>query len=411
MNIENVNVRNIAKQFGTPVYVYSLRILRESIAEIMPLSPVVRFSMKSCSNAKILQEMLNFGIKIDAVSVPEIQRALKAGYEPGDICLTSDVFFTTEDAEFCLKNHIFCSCGSLGMLEEYGETRKRLGFGSDGVSIRINPGEGIGHSKKTNTGGPYSKHGIWYQNLEDAKAIAKKYELRIVGVHTHIGSGGDMEHLSRITGKLVEFAKQFPELRSVNFGGGLPYEYDPEKPQVDIGDYQPILEDRARELEEHFGRPITCEIEPGRRFVAGCGYLIGEVRSLNQTLDENNKRLNYVLTNIGFCHLLRPMAYGSYHPIWFVGDELGEETDLIVAGPVCESGDLLTQKNEEPLARRLPLPQRGDLVVIGGVGAYGHVMSSNYNSQPLIPEIMIEGDKMVQIRRRQTLDDLIREEI
>lgn len=411
MNIENVNVRNIAKQFGTPVYVYSLRILRESIAEIMPLSPVVRFSMKSCSNAKILQEMLNFGIKIDAVSVPEIQRALKAGYEPGDICLTSDVFFTTEDAEFCLKNHIFCSCGSLGMLEEYGETRKRLGFGSDGVSIRINPGEGIGHSKKTNTGGPYSKHGIWYQNLEDAKAIAKKYELRIVGVHTHIGSGGDMEHLSRITGKLVEFAKQFPELRSVNFGGGLPYEYDPEKPQVDIGDYQPILEDRARELEEHFGRPITCEIEPGRRFVAGCGYLIGEVRSLNQTLDENNKRLNYVLTNIGFCHLLRPMAYGSYHPIWFVGDELGEETDLIVAGPVCESGDLLTQKNEEPLARRLPLPQRGDLVVIGGVGAYGHVMSSNYNSQPLIPEIMIEGDKMVQIRRRQTLDDLIREEV
>ncbi len=411
MNIEKVNVRNIAKQFGTPVYVYSLRILRESIAEIMPLSPVVRFSMKSCSNARILQEMLNFGIKIDAVSVPEIQRALKAGYEPADICLTSDVFFTTEDAEFCLKNHIFCSCGSLGMLEEYGETRKRLGFGSDGVSIRINPGEGIGHSKKTNTGGPYSKHGIWYQNLEDAKAIAKKYELRIVGVHTHIGSGGDMEHLSRITGKLVEFAKQFPELRSVNFGGGLPYEYDPEKPQVDIGDYQPILEDRARELEEHFGRPITCEIEPGRRFVAGCGYLIGEVRSLNQTLDENNKRLDYVLTNVGFCHLLRPMVYGSYHPIWFVGDELGEETDLIVAGPVCESGDLLTQKNEEPLARRLPLPQRGDLVVIGGVGAYGHVMSSNYNSQPLIPEVMIEGDKMIQIRRRQTLDDIIREEV
>ncbi len=344
-------------------------------------------------------------------SLGEIQRALKAGYDPVDICLTSDVFFITEDAEFCLKNHIFCSCGSLGMLEEYGETRKRLGFGSDGVSIRINPGEGTGHSKKTNTGGPYSKHGIWYENLEEAKAIAEKYELRIVGVHTHIGSGGDMEHLSRITGKLVEFAKQFPELRTINFGGGLPYEYDPEKPQVDIGDYQPILEKRAHELKEHFGRPITCEIEPGRRFVAGCGYLIGEVRSLNQTLNENKKRLDYVLTNVGFCHLLRPMAYGAYHPIWFVGDELGEETDLIVAGPVCESGDLLTQKNEEPLARRLPLPQRGDLVVIGGVGAYGHVMSSNYNSQPLIPEVMIEGDKMVQIRRRQTLDDIIREEV
>ena len=235
MNIEKVDVRDIAKQFGTPVYVYSLRMLRESIAEIMPLSPVVRFSMKSCSNAKILQEMLNFGIKIDAVSIPEIQRAFKAGYPPKDICLTSDVFFNAEDAEFCLKNQIFCSCGSLGMLEEYGETFQRLGFGSDGVSIRINPGEGAGHSKKTNTGGPYSKHGIWYENLDQAKAIAEKYKLRIVGVHTHIGSGGDMEHLSRITGKLVEFAKQFPELRVVNFGGGLPYEDDSEKPQVDIG--------------------------------------------------------------------------------------------------------------------------------------------------------------------------------
>ena len=180
---------------------------------------------------------------------------------------------------------------------------------------------------------------------------------------------------------------------------------------MDIGHYQPILEERARELEAHFGRPITCEIEPGRRFVAGCGYLIGEVRSLNHTLDEKKKRLDYVLTNVGFCHLLRPMAYGAYHPIWFVGDELGEETDLIVAGPVCESGDLLTQKNDEPVARKLPLPQRGDLMVIGGTGAYGYVMSSNYNSQPLIPEVMVDGDQVVMIRRRQILDDVIREEV
>jgi len=410
MNIEKVDVREIAKQFGTPVYVYSLSILRKSIAEILPLSPVVRFAMKACSNTKILQEMLKSGVKIDAVSIPEIQRALKAGYSSEDICLSSDVFFNSGEAEFCLKNNIFCSCGSLGMLEEYGETRKRLGLGSDGVSIRINPGEGAGHSKKTNTGGPYSKHGIWYENLDEAKAIAKKQGLKIIGAHTHIGSGGDMEHLSRISGKLVDFAKQFPDLQIVNFGGGLPYEYDPDKPQVAIGDYQPILKERTQELEKHFGRPITCEIEPGRRFVAGCGFLIGEVRSLNHTFDENKRRLDYVLTNVGFCHLLRPMAYGSYHPIWFAGDGLGQETDIIVAGPICESGDVLTQKNEEPVPRRLPLPKRGNLIVIGGAGAYGHVMSSNYNSQPLIPEVLVEGDQMTLVRRRQTLEDVIREE-
>jgi diaminopimelate decarboxylase len=410
MNIEKVDVRDIAQQFGTPVYVYSLGILREAIAEIRPLAPVVRYAMKACSNTRILQEMLKSGIKIDAVSIPEIQRALRAGYPSEDICLSSDVFFNSEEAEFCLKNNIFCSCGTLGMLEEYGETRKRLGTGSDGVSIRINPGEGAGHSKKTNTGGPYSKHGIWYENLDEAKAIAKKYDFKIIGAHTHIGSGGDMEHLSRISGKLVDFAKQFPDLQIVNFGGGLPYEYDPEKPQANISTYQPILKERAQELEKHFGRSIICEIEPGRRFVAGCGFLIGEVRSLNHTFDENKRRLDYVLTNVGFCHLLRPMAYGSYHPIWFAGDGLGEETDVIVAGPVCESGDVLTQKNEEPVPRRLPLPRRGSLIVIGGAGAYGHVMSSNYNSQPLIPEVLIDGDRMTLIRRRQTLEDVIQEE-
>ena len=411
MNIEKVDVRDIAQQFGTPVYVYSLSILRNAIAEIRPLAPVVRYAMKACSNTRILQEMLKSGVKIDAVSIPEIQRALKAGYKPEDICLSSDVFFNSDEAEFCLKNNIFCSCGTLGMLEEYGETRKRLGIGSDGVSIRINPGEGAGHSKKTNTGGPYSKHGIWYENLDEAKAIAEKYDLKIIGAHTHIGSGGDMEHLSRITGKLVDFAKQFPDLQIVNFGGGLPYEYDPDKPQAVISDYQPILKERADELEKHFGRPITCESEPGRRFVAACGFLIGEVRSLNHTFDENKKRLDYVLTNVGFCHLLRPMAYGSYHPIWFAGDGLGEETDVIVAGPVCESGDVLTQKNEEPVPRRLPLPKRGSLIVIGGAGAYGHVMSSNYNSQPLIPEVLVDGDQATLIRRRQTLEDVIQEEV
>ena len=410
MNIEKVDVRDLAKQFGTPVYVYSLSILRKAIAEIQPLAPVVRFAMKACSNTRILQEMLKSGIKIDAVSIPEIQRALKAGYASEDICLSSDVFFNSDEAEFCLKNNIFCSCGSLGMLEEYGETRKRLGLGSDGVSIRINPGEVAGHSRKTNTGGPYSKHGIWYENLDEAKAIAQKYDLKIIGAHTHIGSGGDMEHLSRITGKLVDFAKQFPDLQIVNFGGGLPYEYDPDKPQVDISSYQPILKERTQELEKYFGRPITCEIEPGRRFVAGCGFLIGEVRSLNHTFDDNKKRLDYVLTNVGFCHLLRPMAYGSYHPIWFAGDGLGKETDVIVAGPVCESGDVLTQKDEEPVPRRLPLPKRGSLIVIGGAGAYGHVMSSNYNSQPLIPEVMVESNQVTLIRRRQTLKDVIQEE-
>ena len=410
MKIEGVDVRDISKKFGTPVYVYSMTALRESIEEIKQLSPVTRYAMKACSNGRVLNEMLDHGIKIDSVSVYEVKRAIKAGFKPEDICFTSDVFANADDVYFCLENKIFTNCGTLGMLEEYGSAFKKVGLGSSKVSIRINPGEGAGHSKKTNTGGPYSKHGIWYENLNEARNIAKKHGLKISGVHIHIGSGGDMDHLKRITGKLVDFAKEFSDLEVVNFGGGLPYQYDPSLPQEDISRYKSILTERVEVLEQYFGRKIICEIEPGRRFVAGCGYLVGEVRALNHTFEEDGTRLDYVLGNIGFCHLIRPMAYGSFHPIWIVGDDLGPEQDVIIAGPVCESGDVLTQKNEEPVPRRLPMPKAGDLIVVGGAGAYGFAMSSNYNTQPLIPEVAVEENKYELTRRRQTLDDMLREE-
>ena len=411
MKIEGVGVREISEEFGTPVYAYSMTALRQSIEEIKQLSPVTRYAMKACSNTRVLKEMLDCGIKIDAVSIYEVRRAIKAGFKPEDICFTSDIFSNVDDVHFCLENKIFTNCGTLGMLEEYGCSFESTGRGSPKVSIRINPGEGAGHSKKTNTGGPYSKHGIWYDNLKEARDIAKRHGLIISGVHIHIGSGGDMDHLKRITGKLVDFAKEFNDLEVVNFGGGLPYQYNPDLPQEDISRYKSILTERMEVLEDHFGRKIICEIEPGRRFVAGCGYLIGEVRALNHTFEESGKRLDYVLGNIGFCHLIRPMAYGSFHPIWVVGDDLGPEQDIIVAGPVCESGDVLTQKNEEPVPRRLPMPKAGDLIVVGGAGAYGFAMSSNYNTQPLIPEVAVEGDQCELTRRRQTLDDMLREEV
>ena len=148
MKIENVEVRDIAEKFGTPVYVYSLEILRASIAEIKKLAPVTRYAMKANSNVRILKEMLDSGVKIDAVSIFEVQRALRAGFKTDDICFTSDVFFNDDDVKFCLENNIYCNCGTLGMVEEYGKAMKAKGAGSPNISIRINPGEGAGHSKK-----------------------------------------------------------------------------------------------------------------------------------------------------------------------------------------------------------------------------------------------------------------------
>ena len=267
MKIEDVDVRDIARQFGTPVYVYSLGALRESIAEIKTLAPVVRYAMKAESNKRILEEMKRNGIHIDAVSVLEVQRAMRAGFDAAEICFTSDVFFHASDAEYCIENNVYTNCGTLGMLREYGQTLKRLGRGSNNVSIRINPGEGSGHSKKTNTGGPYSKHGIWYQNLDEARAIAKEYGLRINGVHIHIGSGGDMDHLKRLTGKLVDFAKEFEDVEVINFGGGLPYQYHEDRPQADVSGYKPILEERVAVLAR--AQPHLRRVRKAARLRAG----------------------------------------------------------------------------------------------------------------------------------------------
>lgn len=149
MKIEQVDVREIADKFGTPVYVYSLETLRKYIDEIRTLAPVVRYAMKACSNVRVLKEMKAKGVHIDAVSVLEVQRARLAGFSPEEICFTSDVFFTPSDAEYCLTENIYTNCGTLGMLEEYGETRRRLGKGSGNVSVRINPGKGRGTTKKS----------------------------------------------------------------------------------------------------------------------------------------------------------------------------------------------------------------------------------------------------------------------
>ena len=128
MKIENVEVQSISQAYGTPVYVYSLAELRRSIAEIRPLAQVVRYAMKACSNRSILKEMKAKGVTIDAVSVFEIERAFKAGFRPKDICFTSDVFFNQEDADYCLQKNIYVNCGTLGMLDEYGQALKQKKF-------------------------------------------------------------------------------------------------------------------------------------------------------------------------------------------------------------------------------------------------------------------------------------------
>jgi len=399
-------VPQLAKQFGTPVYVYDAAQICQRIADLADFE-VVRYAQKSCSNLAILDLMRRNGVLIDGVSAGEIHRAIAAGYKPGqkrhppEIVYTADIF-DREALEIVEKYDIHVNCGSPDMIDQYGERMP-----GRGITLRINPGFGHGHSQKVNTGGAQSKHGIWHEQLEDCIERAAKYELSITGLHMHIGSGTDLEHLSQVCGAMQRAALVIgASITSISAGGGLPVPYREGQQYVDIVAYHKLWDDARHKLANQFGHEISLELEPGRYLVAESGYLISEIRAV-KTMGENT----FYLLDAGFNNLARPILYGAYHPMAICpanGSGKPRATkNVVVGGPLCESGDIFTQEEGGFVASRaLPTAAVGDYLVIGCAGAYSYAMASNYNSKPLVAEVLVENGKANLVRRRQTLEDL-----
>ena len=368
----------------------------------------VRYAEKAASNLAILDLVRRNGALVDTVSANEIRRALAAGYapegSPPPIVYTADIF-DAEALDLCVERQIHVNCGSPEMIDQFGSRAP----GRE-ITLRINPGFGHGHSQKTNTGGKQAKHGIWHDQIGDCLARAQRHQLKITGVHMHIGSGTDMEHLSQVCGAMEKAAGQLgPAITSVSVGGGLPIVYRQGEQYVDLAAYYDLCDAMRKRLQQQFGHPIGLEIEPGRYLVAESGYLVAEIRAVKQ--QDDNK---FYLVDAGFNNLARPILYGAYHPMSIVpadGDTSRNEQEVIVGGPLCESGDIFTQEEGGfVVTRRLPVASVGDLLVIECAGAYGFVMSSNYNSKPLAAEVLIRGGQAHLIRRRQTFEDLVRGE-
>lgn len=400
----------MADQFGTPLWVYDAATIRQRIAQVSNFE-TIRFAQKACSNIHILKLMREQGVKVDAVSRGEILRALAAGYvaggEPSEIVFTADLFdAATLD---CVVEHgVPVNAGSIDMLHQ-------LGARSPGhaVWLRINPGFGHGHSNKTNTGGEHSKHGIWHTDLPAALAAIKQHGLKLVGLHMHIGSGVDYSHLQEVCGAMVNLVRTAHaaghDLHAISAGGGLSIPYRSGDPVVDTQHYHGLWDAARQQAEAIVGHKLGLEIEPGRFLVAESGVLLGQVRAT-----KNAGNNHFVLVDTGFNELMRPSMYGSYHAMSVLrrdGTQAAEQP-TVVAGPLCESGDVFTQGDGGVvLPRDLPAAQVGDLLVIHDTGAYGASMSSNYNTRPLIAEVLVDGDKARLIRRRQTVDELLALEI
>jgi diaminopimelate decarboxylase len=402
--IGDLPVQQLAKSFGTPAFIYERAVIEKRISELKAFD-VVRFAQKACSNLAILALMRKNGVVVDAVSAGEIHRALKVGYvgqgHPPGVVFTADLF--DEDAVQLIREHkIPVNVGSPDMITQLGAFYP----GCD-VTLRINPGFGHGHSRKVNTGGSYSKHGIWHSDLEECLRLGKEAGVNIHGLHMHIGSGSDYHHLSTVCEAMVKAAKRMgPQLKVISAGGGLPIPYRKEQARIDIAAYFGLWDKARKTIERDVGHPISLEVEPGRYLVAESCSLLTQIKSVKNT--GGNR---FYLVDAGFDTLIRPAMYGAYHEISIAtvdGRVVGNSIDAIVAGPLCESGDVFTQEEGGVVTtRKLPEAVVGDYLILHDAGAYGAAMSSNYNTRKLAPEILIHEGTADVIRERQTFEAIL----
>lgn len=399
-------LRVLPEQYGSPVWVYDSAVIIERIKQLQVFD-TVRFAQKACSNIHILRLMKQQGVKVDSVSLGEIERALVAGFQSGrensEIVFTADVLDRATLAKVT-ELDIPVNAGSIDMLEQIGEQKA-----GHPVWLRINPGFGHGHSQKTNTGGENSKHGIWHEDLPAALEKIHHYNLSLVGIHMHIGSGVDYQHLADVCDSMVALVTTAGvDLHAISAGGGLSTPYREGDELIDVQHYYSLWDNARQRIEQHLGHKIELEIEPGRYLVAESGVLLAEVRAVK---DMGSR--HYVLVDSGFNDLMRPAMYGSYHHISVLPTDGrnvdgAQLKDTIVAGPLCESGDVFTQlEGGLVVTRALPEVKVGDFLVFHDTGAYGASMSSNYNSRPLLPEVMFVNGKPQLIRRRQTIEELL----
>jgi diaminopimelate decarboxylase len=399
----------VRARFGTPCYVYDRRTL-ESVAKAAlnfpaPFGYTLRYAMKANPSVGILTLFRDLGLDIDASSDYEVERAIRAGFRPDQIQLTSQMP-SRRLAEHVKRGVLFNAC-SLHQLESYGKVAP-----GTTVCVRLNPGLGSGGTNRTNTGGPASSFGIWHEYLPDVLRIAEQYNLTIDRVHSHIGSGSDPEVYKRVTRMTLDLVEKIGTATRVNLGGGFKVGRMPGEVTADLQDIGHHVERELIEFQERTGRRLHMEAEPGTYLVANAGAVVA---SCIDVVDTGASGYQFAKLDTGMTEVTRPALYGAQHPITVLSDTT-EEASIVFAGPCCESGDILTPAPGDPEAlapRQTRKPAIGDLVIVGGAGAYCAAMSTiNYNSYPQSPEVMLETDGTLRLlRKRQNPEDVWANEV
>jgi diaminopimelate decarboxylase len=406
---ENTALTEIARQFGSPTYVYSKAALVENFSAYANAckenkrdgdTALVCYSVKSNSNLAVLNLLSRLGSGFDIVSGGELLRVIAAGGDPRKV-IFSGVGKTHEEMRLALSHDILCfNVESTAELQRLNEVAGEMGKQAP-ISLRVNPNVDAKTHPYISTGLKENKFGIAYEEALGAyRTAATLPHIRVVGIDCHIGSqllddAPLLEALDRLIELVDCLAQEGIALHHLDIGGGIGITYDEDKP-VAVGDYLSRLFARIDKwrLLNHKGAPIKVMFEPGRSIVGNAGLLLAEVEYLKHGAEKN-----FAIVNAAMNDLMRPAMYEAWHGVQPVVQRTTSTKTYDIVGPVCESGDWLARE------RALAI-QQGDLLAIMSAGAYGMTMSSNYNTRGRAAEVMVDGDKLHLIRKRELPSDL-----
>lgn len=398
--IDDICVADIVKKIGTPTYIYSLKRTVQNYYRLLSvfadLDIHIHYSAKANSNLAVLKALSNAGAGIDTVSMGEIYRAIHVGVQPKDIVFAG-VGKTPQEIRYAIEQGIgWFNVENVRELDYIQSIAKELGVVSVRVALRLNPQVTANTHPYISTGHGGAKFGLTAGVVEELLARQHDYSrISFEGIHIHIGSQlGDTKATLQAVEAVLDLIRPYPDIRYINLGGGLPtaYHFDEDIPSVEVfaNSLAPLLKD------------YKILLEPGRSIIADAGILVTEVQYVKQQAGQT-----FYITDGSMAELIRPSLYQAHHEIVPLVKSNGDMTVGHIVGPICETADVLAKDRE------LPALQVGDKIAVMTAGAYGMVMSSNYNARlrPAEVVVAVDGQSWSVARQRETLDDLIRHEV
>ncbi len=390
-----------AEKYGTPLYIYDADLIVKRYKELYnyikwPKLKIL-YAMKANYNIGILNLLKNNQAFLDTVSPAEVHLALKLGFSKEDILFTANNI-TDDEMQEIKKTGVLFNIGSLSRLQKFAAA-----YPESEVCIRFNPDVYAGEHKHVQTGGAITKFGVLLSEVDRIKEITSKYNIKVVGLHEHTGSGiSETDKIYKSMTNLLEIAhqKDFPHLQFIDFGGGFKVPYKPTSARIDYAGFGEKISSIFSDFCKRYGKDLYIYFEPGKYIVAESGYLLMEVNSI-----KNNRGRLIAGTNSGFNHLIRPLLYDAYHQIENISNPDGELKIYDVCGNICETGDCFAEQRE------LPEIREGDKLIIKNAGAYCYSMGSIYNLRSMPSELLVaKGEEFLitkKLSNKALADSLI----